>query len=263
MTKISWGAVGSRHYQAGVDRGVLYVDEVGVPWDGLISVDENPSGGDAKTFYIDGIMYLMHSARELFNATVNAYFSPPEFDPCEGITGLTSGMFVTQQRRKQFGLSYRTFIGNDVQGLSLGYKIHIIYNALASPSQKNNVTLGENTDPMLLSWDISVKPKLITGVMRSAHVIIDSRTTPDFVLSNLEDILYGNESNAPRLPDPDEIADLFESSDVFTVTDLGGGEFRITGSSFEVSMLDAGIWQIDSDSGVTVIDADHFEISSP
>jgi len=262
MTALVWDGIGTRLYEAGVSKGVLYIDGVGVSWSGLVSVDENPSGGDAKSYFIDGVMYLLYSGRERFSADITAFYSPREFDLCEGIVAVHPGMYVSQQRRKLFGFSYRTRIGNDLDGSDHGYKIHIVYNALAAPTPRKYATMNDNTDPGLLSWSITVKPVSIPGAMRSGHIVIDTTTAPDYAVSQLEDILYGTDSSVPRLPDPGEIASIFEGVTSFTVTDLTGGRFSIAGSSFEVSELDTGIWQITQD-GVTAVDSDSFEITSP
>jgi hypothetical protein len=263
MTKLLWDGFGTRFYEAGVSKGVLYVDDTGVAWSGLASVDETPSGGDPKSFYLDGVMYLMYSAREEFSATISAYYSPREFDACEGIKEIHPGLYTTQQRRKSFGFSYRTRIGNDVDGTDHGYKIHIVYNALAAVADRKHGTLKENTDVSLLSWLIAVKPVSMPGAMRSAHLVIDTTSAPDFAISQLEDILYGTDFADPRLPTPDEVAAIFEGVAEFTVTDLGSGRFSIAGSSFEVAELDvgAGIWQITQD-GVTPVDSDSWTITS-
>lgn len=260
MATLTWGDVGTRKYEAGVDRGVLYVDSTGVSWNGLVSVDETPSGGEVEPFYLDGVQYMNSGNVEDFAATISAYYSPQEFDPCEGIAVVQPGMLVTQQRRKSFGLSYRTRIGNDLDP-NHAYKIHLIYNALLNPPQKSYKTIAETTDPSLLKWDFTVKPVNIPGAMRSAHIIIDTTTAPAFALIELESILYGTSEADPRLPTPEEISTMFEGTDEFTVTGLGDGLFSISGSSIQVSLLDDGVYQISAD-GVTEVDDDTYEITS-
>lgn len=212
MTRIKWGAQGERFYETGLDRGVLYVGEAaGVPWVGLISVSESPDGGDAKPFYIDGTKYLNLSTNEEFAATINAYSRPYEFGPCEGEKAIQNGLFAGQQPRVSFGMAYRTLVGNDTVGSDLGYKIHLVYNALAAPTQRSNGTMGENTSPLTLSWSITTLAPAMTGVKRTAHLFIDSRYSDPEALLAAEDILYGDESNSARLPSPDELASIFAS----------------------------------------------------
>ena len=209
MTRITWGGYDERVYEAGVDRGVLYVPALaGVAWNGLTSVSENPIGGEAKPYYIDGIKYLNISSAEEFAATINALSSPSQFGPCDGTRGIHNGLFVTQQPRISFGLSYRTKIGSDA-GRDRGYKIHLVYNAMAAPSQRPFRSLGSTTDPAAFSWDITTKPPSITGYKPTAHLVIDSRTTSIEVLAEIEDLLYGAEGEDPTLPTPNEIIAIF------------------------------------------------------
>lgn len=209
MARLIWHSRGERFYEQGVDRGVLYVDSsLGVAWPGLISVQESPSGGEPKAYYIDGYKYLHISSKEEFVATIEAFSSPPEFAPCDGLSSIMNGLFATQQPRKQFNFCYRTMVGNDVKR-SVGYKLHLVYNALAAPSERANSTLGESVDPSSFSWQIETRPPAIVGRKPTAHFIIDSRSTPPMLMSRIEDILYGTESWSARLPQPQEIIDLF------------------------------------------------------
>lgn len=210
MPRLTWSAVGERYYETGVDRGVLYVgNQLGVAWTGLISVSESPSGGEARPYYIDGVKFLNISSAEEYEATVNAFSSPPEFGPCDGTISIKNGLFVTQQPRKSFGLSYRTKLGNDIDGSDHAYKIHLVYNALAAPAQRDNNSLGDSVDPNTLSWSITTLPPSITGYKPTAHLVVDSRYTTSAVLTNVEDILYGTDANSARLPNPDELIAIF------------------------------------------------------
>lgn len=210
MARLNWSAVGERFYETGVDRGVLYVADIpGVAWTGLTSVSESPTGGEAKAYYIDGVKYLNLSAAEEFEATVEAFASPPEFGPCDGTISIQNGLFVTQQPRKPFGLSYRTKIGNDIDGTDHAYKIHLIYNALAAPSARSNGTMGDSTDPIGLSWAITTLPPAMTGYKPTAHFVIDSRLTPMEILIEVEDILYGSNASSSRLPSAQELVGIF------------------------------------------------------
>ena len=209
MTKLSWGASGERIYETGVDQGVLYVDNVGYAWTGLSSVQEKSSGGEPQPYYVDGFKFVQIASATDFEATIEAYSSPKEFGPCDGSVELYSGLTLTQQKRKQFNLSYRTLVGNDVSGLSLGYKIHLVYNALAAPSEKNNASLQQSADPVTLSWSVSTNPPTITGSRPTAHFIVDSRRASPTALTNLETILYGSNSTSARSPSVAELVALF------------------------------------------------------
>lgn len=210
MTRLTWGAVGERFFEVGVDRGVLYLDgEPGVPWDGLVSVSESPSGGEAKPFYIDGVKYLNVPSREEFQATLEAYTYPEEFEVCDGTERIVNGLSSTQGRRQSFNLAYRSKVGNDVDGADHAYKIHLLYDALAMPSARKYGTMGESVDPFNFSWQISVRPPLIRGRRPSAHFVIDSRDTPRELMIQIEDILYGSSEADPRLPSIPELLYIF------------------------------------------------------
>lgn len=210
MPRLVWDAAGTRLFEVGLDRGVLYVPgQAGVAWSGLVSVPETPSGGGARPYYQDGIKYLNLAEAEEFEATINAFAAPPEFGPCDGTAKIHNGLYATQQARKQFGLSYRTRLGNDTNGVDFGYKIHLVYNALAGPSERSYSSAGDSAEPIQLSWPITTLPPTITGYKRTAHLVIDSTQTAPAVLSEIEDILYGTASVAPALPTPNEIIAIF------------------------------------------------------
>ena len=260
MTRLVWGEVGQRYYEAGVDRGVLYVDGAGFSWNGLVSVDESSSGGEARAYYIDGIKYLNVASKEEFEATLNAIYSPPQFDVCDGLGQIRPGLFATQQRRKSFGLSYRTGIGTDTTS-NYGYKIHIIYNALAAPSQRTRKSLNDSPEVEPLSWSITTKKASIPEMSRSAHLIVDTTTAPAYAVEQLELMLYGSEMSDPRLPDPDEVVGLFTDPSPFMVTDLGNDLFELSGSGLAVNPLGDGRYEITADT-ITAIDANTAQISS-
>lgn len=212
MTRLNWDARGERFFETGVDRGVLYVgNNVGVAWPGLISVGENPSGGEPRPYYIDGVKYLNLSSAEEFQATIAAFSSPKEFGVCDGEAAIQNGLFVTQQPRKAFNFSYRTQIGNDIEGKAHGYKIHLVYNALAGPSSRTNSTVASETEPGSLSWEITTLPPSLTGRKPTSHFVIDSRSTPKGLLNAIEDILYGSAAAQPRMPLVSELVTLFKS----------------------------------------------------
>ena len=209
MVALTWGTSGSRYYETGVDRGVLYLPNVaGVAWPGLISVKENVSGGDTRSYYIDGFKYLNIKSAEEFGASIEAFSSPREFDVCDGSKALAPGLFATQQVRKSFGFSYRTLMGNDVEGQDAGYKIHLVYNALASAPSVTYKTLDKSGTPGTISWDISTKALSITMARPTAHFIINSVEVPEERLDYLEKILYGSIYTDPRLPSIKELVEI-------------------------------------------------------
>lgn len=261
MPRLEWNAAGSRFYEAGVDRGVLYVDgQAGVPWNGLTAVNENASGGDAQAFYIDGVKYLNRSSDREFEATITAFTYPDEFGVCDGTVEARSGLFITNQRRKSFGLSYRTMIGND-QTEQYGYKIHIIYNALAAPSDVDNKTATDRTEVNEFSWQITTKPPAMSGYKPTSHIVIDSRTTDPSVLELIEDILYGNDEDSARIPSLAELIGVYDTISTMTVTDNGDGTFTVDAPFDVIRMLDEETFEITSNNAV-FIDEDTYTLSS-
>lgn len=212
MTKLLWGEPGERLYETGADRGVLFVGAAtGVPWNGLVSVSEAPLGGEPSPYYLDGIKYLNVSTNEEFEATLQAFSSPLSFSACDGTASIANGLYATQQPRKPFGLSYRTLLGNDVKASDYGYKLHIVYNALAAPATKEYVSLGGASEPTMLSWPISTTPVVLAGRKPTAHFIINSTLTPTDILQEIEDLLYGTEETMSSLPTPAELIAIFTS----------------------------------------------------
>jgi hypothetical protein len=261
MTRLTWGSVGSRYFEVGVDRGVLYVDDQGVPWSGLVSVDEDPSGGEPKAYYQDGVKYLNVSSREEFVATLEAFYSPREFDACDGMVSVNNGLFATQQPRKSFGLSYRTKLGNDVAGQDYAYKIHIIYNALAAPSSRSRSTISDSPEASVLSWNLTTQALPTPGAAATAHLIVDTSQCDEYVVSLLEDILYGSDAGQPRLPSPEEMVDLFQNYGPLEVIDNGDGTWTAIGNDDSVKMLDGSTFQIAS-STADMVDEGSYTLSS-
>lgn len=264
MPQLIWGEVGERHFETGVDRGVLYVDDQdGVAWNGLVAVNESPTGGDPTPYYIDGIKYANRSRPEEFEATIEAYTYPDEFALCDGSAELyqTQGLFATQQRRKPFSFSYRTRIGNDVSGTDFGYKLHIVYNAMATPTERNFQSMGSDTEPSVFSWNITTSPILIPGVSRSAHLVIDTRQAWPWAVTAVEELLYGTEDTPATLPTPQELMDLFIENALLKITDNGDGTWTAEGPDEAITMLSATEFQIAWPSAVFT-DATTYEISS-
>lgn len=213
MPKIEWDKDGERLYETGVSKGVLYVKNgatygAGVPWNGLTAVTESPSGAESTPLYADNIKYLNLISNEEFGATIEAYTYPDEFGACDGSAELAEGVSIAQQGRKPFGLSYQTVIGNDTNGQSHGYKIHIIYGAQAEPSEKAYSTINESPEAVTFSWEVTTTPVKVAGHKPTACITIDSTKADPGKLAALEAKLYGGEA-AATLPTPDEIATIF------------------------------------------------------
>lgn len=218
MSKLVWDKTGERLYETGVDHGVLYpiqtggVYSKGVAWNGLSAVTESPSGAEASPFYADNIKYLNLMSAEEFGATVEAYMYPDEFAECDGSAEIATGVSIGQQARKVFGLSYRTLLGNDVDSNDYGYKLHLIYGALAAPSEKGYSTINDSPEPITLSWEITTTPINVAGFKPTACVTIDSTKVDATKLKALEDILYGTDDVEARLPLPDELITILGDS---------------------------------------------------
>ena len=218
MSKRVWDHTGGRIYETGVKNGVLYVQgaggtyDKGVAWNGLTAVTESPSGAEASPLYADDIKYLNLMSNEEFGATIEAYTYPEEFAECDGSASIATGVYIGQQARKTFGLSYRTVIGNDVDSNDYGYKLHLIYGALAAPSEKAYATINDSPEAITFSWEVTTTPVNVKGFKPTASVTIDSTKVEAEKLAALEAILYGNEEKEARLPLPDEIATLMAAS---------------------------------------------------
>lgn len=218
MSKLVWDQTGERLYETGVKKGVLYplgeagTYPTGVAWNGLTAVTESPSGAEATPLYADDIKYLNLMSAEEFGATIEAYMYPDEFAECDGSASLAEGVTIGQQKRKTFGLSYVTTVGNDVDNNDYGYKIHLIYGAVASPSEKSYATINDSPEAITFSWEITTTPVEVEGFKPTASVTIDSKKVDAEKLAELETILYGSEEEEPRLPLPDELIELFKTS---------------------------------------------------
>lgn len=213
MVQLTWDKTGERHFEAGVDRGVLYPNSTtGVAWNGLISVKATPSGGEPKPYYIDGVKYLNVPSTEEFSGSIEAFTYPREFEELDGSKALYTGLFVNQQFRKSFGLSYRTKLGDDVAGIDKGYKIHLVYNALAAPSEKTFDTLGDAPEAIAFSWDFTTTPIVVApGIKPMAHITIDSTRISPLMLRLIEQKLYGTSSTPPTFMLPQDIITLYET----------------------------------------------------
>lgn len=213
MPKLVWDDTGKHLFETGVQKGVLYPQDKGtypkgVVWNGLSSVTESPSGAESNPIYADDIKYLNLVSAEEFGATIEAYTYPDEFAKCDGSAEISPGILIGQQERQKFGLCYRTVLGNDTEGNAYGYKLHIIYNATASPSEKQYQTINDSPEAITFSWELSTTPTNVEGHKPTASLVIDSTKVDETKLKKLEDKLYGTESTEASLPTPNEIIAL-------------------------------------------------------
>lgn len=234
MSKLIWDKIGERLYETGTKKGVLYPASKdkqgaaqypkGVPWNGLTAVTESPSGAEATPIYADDIKYLNIMSAEDFAATLEAYMYPEEFAECDGSKSIVAGVTIGQQKRKMFGLSYVTTLGNDVDGNDYGYKLHIVYGCMATPSEKNYTTINDSPEGITMSWEISTTPVDIPGVDEdgnpfkpTAIMTFDSTKTDPKIMKAIEDILYGTADAEARLPLPEEIIGILKPTDTSIV----------------------------------------------
>lgn len=216
MAALEWDKSGERYYELGTSKGVLYpkADDGSYPegyaWNGLTAVTESPDGAEASDMYADDIKYASLRSAETFGATIEAYTFPDEFYPCDGGATFENapGLVAGQQSRKSFGFSYVTKVGNDNSTDATDYKIHLIYNATASPSEKSYATINDSPEAITLSWEIATTPINMTGQKPVSTLTIDSRKATKAGLAALEAVLYGGENTEPRLPLPDEVVTL-------------------------------------------------------
>lgn len=251
---ISWDKQGDRFYETGIDRGVLYpqndsgIYPEGVPWNGLIEVSENPTGAEPTPLHADNIKYLELMSVEEFEASIEAYTYPKEFEACDGSAELAPGVTLGQQSRRPFGMSYRTKIGNDIDYDKHGYKIHLIYGAMASPTDKGYQTISDTPEAIQFSWDITTTPVAVTGFEPTATLTINSTEVGIDVMETLEGILYGEGSTKGRLPLPDEILTIItgvvpkievtppaptfsDSTGIITIPDEEGVIYKVGGET--------------------------------
>jgi hypothetical protein len=214
MTVLTWDQVGERLYETGVDRGVLFLPnefgeyDEGYAWNGLTTVTESPSGAESNPQYADNIKYLNLVSAEEFGATIEAFTFPDEFGQCDGTESPEVGIYLGQQGRRSFGLAYRTRLGNDLDGTDHGYKLHLVYGALAAPSEKAYATINDSPEAITFSWEVTTTPVSVSGYKPTALLVIDSTKVDPGALSDLEDILYGTVGDDARMPLPDEVITL-------------------------------------------------------
>lgn len=256
MTQLTWDNVGERSYETGVDRGVLYqldsggnyVD--GVAWNGLTTVTESPSGAESNKQYADNTVYVNLISAEEFGGTIEAYTYPDEFGQNDGSASPADGLSIGQQGRRPFGLAYRTLIGNDVDGQDHGYKLHLVYGAQASPSEKAYATVNDSPEAIAFSWEFSTTPIQVAGHKPTSILTLDSTKADPDDLATLEEILFGTEADDPRLPTPAEVIEIFtggitdvnllalasqptfnESTGVLTLPAVTGVQWKVNGAN--------------------------------
>lgn len=264
MAVLEWDKVGERRFETGVDHGVLYLPDAsgdyvdGVVWNGLVSVNETPSGAEASPQYADNIKYLNLVSAEEFGGTIEAFTYPVEFEQCDGTAQPHPGVSVAQQSRRTFGLSYRNLIGNDVAGTDFGEKIHLVYGALAAPSEKARATVNDSPEAVTLSWEFTTTPVAVPGLKPTAHITVDSTVVTKASMDALKAILYGTPGTNARMPLPAEVFAIFSGSTTvvtpaeptfsnnnITIPELSGVVYKINGRAV------AGIVPITEDTLVT------------
>ena len=266
MAVLTWDTVGSRYYETGVDRGVLYIPDAGgnytngVAWNGLISVTEQPSGAEANPMYADNIKYLNLYSVEQFGATIEAYTYPDEWNQFDGLIVMPThpGVYVGQQARKFFGLSYRTKLGNDTTGDDYGYKLHLIYNAVASPTERAYASLNETPEPIAFSWEITTTAVATSTVGSTTFrpvslITIDSTKANATALATLQSTLWGSAGGNPQLPSPDSvIASMATSPTATKVVPAMPTGFAPAGGNITIPSTPAGVVYKNAATGATL-----------
>lgn len=212
MAKLIWDKVGERFYETGVSNCALYVyDDVakgfgaGVAWNGITNITETPSGAEANPIYADNIKYLSLLSAEEFGASIEAYTYPEEFEECDGSAAIAPGVMVGQQARKKFCIAYKTIKGNDIQNDAYGYKLHLIYNCNAAPSERAYSTINDSPEAIAFSWEISTTPVAVTGHKPTSILTIDSAKVDAVKLASVEEALFGGDSTEAKILMPDEV----------------------------------------------------------
>lgn len=265
MSQIEWNSVGGRRYEVGIDRGVLYLpaQETAVPWNGLISVDE-ASDATIEPFYFNGVKYFDYVSKGDFQATLKAFTYPPEFEEFDGVLeSPTNGIFITGQRQSGvFHLSYRTMIGNDVDGLNGGYKIHVLYNLTAKPSNKSYSTLDNASAAYEFSWELSSVPVDAFNLRPSSHIIFDTTKMHPAAIIEVERVLYGNEEQEPEVISVDEFEEITNVADDLIITDHGDGTWSAEGSEYYIKQRLRSTEFAIENSNAVYLDEHTFQVSS-
>lgn len=263
MTALVWDSVGSRFFEAGIDRGVLYSYSIynGVPWNGLTSVTEKTQSPDVSSLYFNGKKHFDFVGPEEFSATIKAFTYPDEFLELNGIATAPNGVRVAGQQRKPFGLSFRTIKGNDVSDSSLGYKIHVLYDLIATPTDIDHTSISDSFDPIEFEWSVTSRPQRPDGYKPVSHVIIDSTKVDATLLTQIETLLYGSSTSFPRLPPVSELLGILAVGYTITITDNNDGTWTAIGPDNLITFTDATTFQITGINSIP-IDANTYQISS-
>lgn len=259
MTTLTWDDVGTRFFEVGVDRGVLYLpDGSGVAWSGLISVNESAQGNESSPVYFDGVKYGDVAVAGDFSATISAYTYPDEFLQFEGVIGVGNGLFVANQNQPRFGLCYRTRVGND-EDQEEAYKIHLVYNLTATPASKNYQSVGGQNDPLEFEWSVTSMPSETPGLRPSSHLIFDTRQMGARLIEDVENTLYGSPVIGPRQPPLAFFVNYIHDWVIMRITDNTDGTWTATGPDEMIAMLDATTFQI-LQANAVYLDADTYRI---
>lgn len=262
MTKLTWDDNGDRLYEVGLDHGVLYLgDQPGIAWNGLTSVDETLSDFSTEAYFFDGQKMIDLPVSGDFAAKIRAYTYPDEFTEYAGYSELDAGLLQDNQNKKSFGLTYRTLIGDDISGHDLGYKIHIMYNLVATPDTIKNDTIDDTTSPIEFSWLLKSKPDAFVGFKPTAYIIADSRYMDEFLLEYLEHILYGTAGTDAKLPSLETLIFRLQEGATIFITDHNDGTWSAEGPDELVFMLDATTFQI-SDVNAVYLDGFTYTITT-
>lgn len=263
MASLVWDEIGQRVYQTGVDHGVLYLqDGTAVVWNGLINIEESVEN-ELKSFFLDGVKYLETLSSGTFLGKLKAFTYPDEFDSVNGIAEMVPGLSLYEQPSKSFNLSYRTKIGNDIDGIDHGYKIHILYNIIANPENHSFDTFDDSSaKPVEFSWTLTGTPPKIDNFRPTVHISIDSTKTTFEIMQTLENRLYGTDQNDAKLLSIQEVAEIMGYVGALIIIDNGNGTWTAIDSSDDyITMLDSTTFQIDN-ANITFIDDVTYQISS-
>lgn len=262
MTTLLWDQTGEKMYETGLDRGVLYLaNGNGVVWNGLTGVDEDASDVTVTPYYLDGLVYYQDRSASDFSATIKAFTYPDEFLEFDGYQQSAPGLSLgSQPVTSRFGISYRTLIGDDIQGTELGYKIHVVYNLTATPANVTRGTLSKSANPIEFSWKVVGVPEVTPGFRPTTHAVIDSRFVRPSIFEYIEGVLYGTETEAARLPSLAELMFVLYT-DLYTLVDNGDGSWTATGPPDVLEYLDATTFQITS-AAALFLTADKYQLSS-
>ncbi|UVK59309.1 major tail protein [Gordonia phage Pherobrine] len=264
MTRIAWNSVGQRRFEVGIDRGVLYLpdEDIAVPWNGLTAVND-VSETNVEPLYFNGIKYFDYISRGDFRATLKAFTYPEEFELYDGVRESGNGIFVTGQiPTGVFHLSYRTMIGNDVDGVTAGYKIHVLYNLTAKPSSKSYSTINNNQAAQEFSWDLTSVPMAGLNLRPSSHIIFDTTKMHELAISEVEQALYGTDTTEPSMKTIDEFEFMTTTAAEIEIEDHGDGTWSAHGSDYFIKkMPGVGLFTI-KEADAVYLDDDTYEIST-